>query len=64
MTDNANATRLTPDIIADAERILSDGNRVELMPSDEDGGVRVFEITRREQCKRRKKRRLTKAART
>lgn len=67
MGNNANATRpaprLTADIIANAERILSDGNRVELMP-DKGNGVRVFEITRREQRETRQKRRLTAQAQT
>ena len=61
MADNASAknavTRLTPGVIADAERILSGGNRVELMP-DKRNGVRVFEIMRRET------RRLTTQRRT
>lgn len=50
--------RLSADVIADAERILKDGNRVELMPTERNG-VRVFEIVRRE---KRQKRRLTPQA--
>lgn len=63
-SDAARAKRLSPDIIAAAERILSDGNRVELMPTEKGGGVRVFEIMRREQRECVEKRRLTKAAPT
>lgn len=61
MANNASAkdavTRLTPGVIADVERILIGGNRVELMPT-KGNGVRVFEIIRRET------RRLTTQRRT
>lgn len=41
------APRLSTQTIADAERILNAGNRVELMPT-ENNGVRMFEIIRNE----------------
>lgn len=47
MTNPKPAPRLSADVIRAAEKILKDGNRVELMP-DKGNGVRVFEIARQE----------------